>query len=278
MSAIFGGFLSRSQQDAALLGREVLKMNSELQLNDIVLCQLDPRDSPWYEQRKACEESVSSLYPLIRQAGFRNFCDVGANYGLVGLLAARQGLRVMCVEADPRLVPCVRRNFLANNLQFAALVNAIAGDAASDETTFSLNPTSSLDNRVSMPSWEHVRVRTVRVADLILEHGFNEGGVFLKIDTQGFEEKVLRGLEPYIGVRSDWMIKMEFAPLWLESQGTDPVVLLESLLERFDVAEFPERITFNTPSLDAFFLFPVRADQAEDFVHYVTTLNRGRRG
>lgn len=123
-----------------------------------------------------------------------------------------------------------------------------------------------------------MRVRTVRVADLILEHGFNEGGVFLKIDTQGFEEKVLRGLEPYIGVRSDWMIKMEFAPLWLESQGTDPVVLLESLLERFDVAEFPERITFNTPSLDAFFLFPVRADQAEDFVHYVTTLNRGRRG
>ncbi len=253
-------------------------MNSELRLNDIVLCQLDPRDASWYQQRKACEESVSSLYPLIRQAGFRNFCDVGANYGLVGLLAASQGLRVMCVEADPRLVARVRDNFLANGVQLAVLVNAIAGEEASDETTFSLNPTSSLDNRVSMLNWDHVRVQTVRMADLILEHCFDQGGVFLKIDTQGFEEKVLRGLEPYIGLRDDWMIKMEFAPLWLESQGTDPLVLLESLLERFDVAEFPERITFNTPSLDALFLYPVRRDQADTFIRYVTSLHRNRRG
>jgi predicted RNA methylase len=123
-------------------------MTNEVQLNGVVLRDFDPRDPAWYQQRKACEESASSLYSLIRRAGLRNFCDVGANYGLVGMLAARQGLRVLCVEADPRLIPRIAANFAANNLTCAAPINAIAGACPNRESFFSLNPSSSLDNRV----------------------------------------------------------------------------------------------------------------------------------
>lgn len=253
-------------------------MNSPLKLNDLELGALDPRDVAWYQQRKACEETSSLFYPLIRQAGFARFCDVGSNYGLVGMLAARQGLEVMCVEADPRLIVPIESHFSANRLSYIALINVIAGRENTDESVFSLNPSSSLDNRVNMPNWEKVQVPTVRLADLIARYGFDQGRLFIKIDTQGFEEQVLAGLEPYLSRYRDWAIKMEFAPMWLQSQGTEPLALLQALLARFEVAEFPERIIFNTPSFEALFAYPVRMEQAAGFLNYVTALNRNDRG
>ena len=253
-------------------------MPTPLQINQLLLTQIDPRDLNWYRQRKACEETSSALYPLIRQAGFERFLDIGANYGLVGMLAAKQGLPVICVEADPRLVPAIERHFADNGLAPVAVVNAIAGAAPSAQTTFSLNPTSTLDNRVDMPQWEKLPVPTMAMADLVAQHGFDRGPLFIKIDTQGFEEQVLAGLGPYLERRGDWAIKMEFAPQWLESQHTDPLALLRSLAGRFEVVEFPERIVWGTTRFDALFAAPVPAERADEFVAYVRNLNYNGRG
>lgn len=253
-------------------------MTSTVEINQLVLSALDPRDAGWYKQRKACEETSSLMYPLIRQAGYTHFCDVGTNYGLVGILAAKQGLQVLCIEADPRLIAPIETHFATNGVFFVALKNAIAGAQADERSTFCLNPTSTLDNRVNMPQWESVPVPTVRVADLIEQYGFDRHKLFIKIDTQGFEENVLKGLDPYLSTHRDWAIKMEFAPQWLESQKTDPLALLNSLLDRFDVVEFPERITFGTPSLDELFRHPIKPDQAASFLEYVIQLNSARRG
>lgn len=253
-------------------------MPTPLQINHLLLAQIDPRDLNWYRQRKACEETSSALYPLIRQAGFERFLDIGANYGLVGMLAARQGLPVICVEADPRLVPAIERHFADNGLAPVAVVNAIAGAAPSTQTTFSLNPTSTLDNRVDMPQWEKLPVPTMAMATLIAQHGFDRGPLFIKIDTQGFEERVIAGLMPYLERRGDWAIKMEFAPAWLVSQRTDPLALLRVLIEHFEVVEFPERITWGTPSFDALFSRSIPAAEAEAFVAYVRNLNSADRG
>ena len=253
-------------------------MTAPFQLNQLTLSALDPRDLPWYRQRPAYEETSSLLYPLIRQAGFERMLDIGANYGLVGMLAARQGLQVLCVEADPRLIPAIERHFADNGLSCVALVNAIAGAAADAGTTFSLNPTSTLDNRVDMPQWEKLPVPTMAMATLIAQHGFDRGPLFIKIDTQGFEERVIAGLMPYLERRGDWAIKMEFAPAWLVSQRTDPLALLHALIERFEVVEFPERITWGTPSFDALFSRSIPAAEAEAFVAYVRNLNSADRG
>ena len=253
-------------------------MTNAVQLNGVILRDFDPRDLAWYQQRKAYEESVSSLYFLIYQSGIRNFCDVGANYGLIGILAKQHGLRVLCVEADPGLIAKIEANFAGNDLHCSALINAIAGASRITDSIFSLNPSSSLDNRVCMPGWDQVDVPTVRLADLMAEHGFDEDGVFIKIDTQGYEAQVIEGLDPLLDELRHWYIKMEFAPAWLESQGTAPLQLLQSLLTRFEVVEFPERIVYGTPSLAALFSYPLRHDQAAEFLDYVVSLNRNRRG
>jgi len=88
----------------------------------------------------------------------------------------------------------------------------------------------------------------------------------------------LAGLESYLTNSKEWMIKMEFAPLWLESQGTSPVALLQWLFARYEVVEFPERITYNTHALDSLFSCALHAEQAAHFVDYVARLNSKKRG
>jgi len=113
-------------------------------------------DAPWYQQRKTFEEKQSLLYPLIRVQGFRNFIDIGASYGFISMLARRAApaMRVLSIEADPRVAALIEANFALNGLAPPEVVNAIAGAECRDSAPFSLNPSSSLDNRVSMPSWQ----------------------------------------------------------------------------------------------------------------------------
>lgn len=193
----------------------------------------DKQDAAWYQQRKTFEEKASLLYRFIRDEGFSQFVDVGANVG-----------------PEDR-----------------------------DDTHFSINPSSSLDNRVNMPGWEQVPVPMVSLNRVLQKHGV-PGKTFIKIDTQGFEFGVLRGAESWLRSHRDWVIKMEFAPHWLCSQGTGPLALLTYLQDDcgFEIAEFAERISFGTPNLDALFAYIVRQKDREAFLQYVTSLNTGGRG
>jgi FkbM family methyltransferase len=232
-------------------------------------------DAPWYLQRKTFEEKQSLLYPLIHAHGFRNFVDVGANYGFVSMLARRASpdLRVLSIEADQRLAALIDGNFSLNGMEPPQVVNAIAGHEDRDATQFSINPRSSLDNRVAMPGWQRQSVPTRTVETLLAAHAM-DGPTFLKIDTQGYESHVLRGLEQWLQQRGDWMIKMEFAPDWLRSQGTDPLELLRYLATRYELAEYPERIPFNTPRLATLFDLPVTRSQLDTFLNHVVALNK----
>ena len=181
-------------------------------------------DAPWYLQRKAFEEKQSLLYPLIRAEGFSNFIDIGANYGFISMLARRAApaMRVLSIEADPQVAALIEGNFALNGLAPPEVVNAIAGAECRDSAPFSLNPSSSLDNRVSMPSWKQSSL-PMRTVESILSERAVDGSCFFKIDTQGYERHVLSGMQGLLERRSDWLIKMEFAPHWLRSQGTDPL-------------------------------------------------------
>jgi FkbM family methyltransferase len=253
---------------------------TQVQIHDVRVSVLDGNgDGSWYQQRKVYEERASLLYTIIAAEGCRSFVDVGANVGYISLLARRGApdLDLIAVEADPRLARLIKRNFRDNGLAPPDVVNAVVGDRELDATTFSLNPASTLDNRVHVDEWPQVTV-PMRTLDSLLAERDLEGPVFLKIDTQGFEMHVLRGAESWLGRRSDWVIKMEFAPHWLRSQHTDPAVLLDYLLERYQVAECPERIPFGTSTIDALFTSPLSPGDAGTFVDHVVSLNRAQLG
>src|SRR3546814_5955648 len=96
-------------------------------------------------------------------------------------------------------------------------LNAIAGDHSQADARFSLNPASTLDNRVNIAHWEQINVPMLTI-DEVMSHRQATGKTFFKIDTQGFELQVLRGMEACLSSNVDWVLKMEFAPDWLSSQ------------------------------------------------------------
>jgi FkbM family methyltransferase len=250
----------------------------ELEVADMPIQVIaDKHDLHWYQQRKTHEERQSLLYRFLGDAGFDAFVDVGASVGYVSIIAALALPQAsgVAIEADPRLARLLRHN-LRNNLGHGSgrveVVNAIVGDRDEAATSFSLNPGSTLDNRVTMPTWEQVRVPALRLDTLLPRLGL-QGRTFYKIDTQGYELHVLRGLETTLAQRGDWLIKMEFAPDWLRSQGTDPLDVLQHLQQRYEFAECPERIPFGSRGIDTLFAAPLCADQHETFVAHVCSLS-----
>src|SRR3546814_2892216 len=85
-------------------------------------------------------------------------------------------------------------------------------------------------------------------------------------------------MEACLSSNVDWVLKMEFAPDWLSSQGTEPLDVLDYLQHRYQFAEFQERIPFGTPNLDALFANPVQAERHREFLGYVKSLNKNDLG
>ncbi len=85
---------------------------------------------------------------------------------------------------------------------------------------------------------------------------------------------MLRGLEATLNCTHDGMLKMEFAPDWLRSQGIEPESVLDHLQLRYEFVELPERISFGTPNLDALFRAPIRFQDHRVFIDHVTSLNK----
>ena len=280
LSAV-GRRLSRAERD------HVLQDPGETVTVDLEGLQLEVmaagmHDASWYVQRPAFEEKGSRLYPLIAAAGYENFVDVGANVGLISILARRANpaLRGIAIEPDPRVATLLLRNLERHGFDDTEVVTALAGESDSDAESFRLNPASSLDNRVlgePGEDWPAVDVPAVSLAGLLDELGVS-GPTFFKIDTQGFERQVLAGAEPWLRGTPGWTIKMEFAPHWLRSQGTDPAALLSELTGLYEVAEAPARLGFETPSIASLFASPLRRDDAEAFVGHVTALDKRGRG
>ena len=124
--------------------------------------------------------------------------DVGANIGYVSLsLAKRVGAkgRVVAFEPVPRNVDLLRRNIQDNGLTNIQLLEVAASDRGGETViriaeSFS---TASLIWHQDNPSALEVVIKTVAIDDLV-EAGELSEPTFVKIDVEGAEGKVLRGM------------------------------------------------------------------------------------
>ena len=255
--------IDTSQQGLALVRIRVGKF-------DLLLLKRNPVDISWYGIKEVCEEATSRLYNFLENEMYVNFIDIGANYGYISMIATKciPGLRVICVEPDPRLAVLIRENFRSNRLVLPTVLNAIAGESEQWDSTFSLNPRSSLDNRVHNLSWEKVSVPTIKLSNH-LRHIKEKEKTFIKIDTQGFEYFVIKGLIPWLKVNQQWVMKLEFSPGLLISQGQDPQKFLEYLLSEFECAELPPRILYRSISVNCLFENPLKLADLLGFIDYV---------
>jgi FkbM family methyltransferase len=162
------------------------------------------------------------------------FLDIGANIGYYTALASgrigEQG-RIVALEPDPENFRYLQQNAAANGARNVICIQK----AAAGESGFLrlyVNRENRGDNRLYAndlcDSSYEVEVATV---DAVLE----ECGVtrvdLVKIDVQGFEGHVLRGMKETIR-RSDSLILLtEFWPFGLRSAGTPPEDVLVELEE-----------------------------------------------
>ena len=212
-------------------------------------------------------EIITRFHPVI-------FLDIGANYGFTSLIhhSYNKNARVIAVEDSPQLIPFLETNFKQNDLINHRIINAIVSEKDEEIVSFHLNPNGSQDNRVlGEAGWKDIPVKTLSI-NTIASEVKQEDFILIKIDVQGYEERVFKGGESFLAEHSNWLIKSEFAPYWLRSQGTDPVSFIEFLISKYVVAEIPNRCRFRGDYLSSIVRSSLKSDDSLAFVNYIESL------
>jgi FkbM family methyltransferase len=187
----------------------------------------DRRDEvmrPYVKRRHAWEESEGSLLRLLIKPGTR-FLDVGANIGYFSVLAAQAASHVSvdAVEPHPESAAALRWNLSINRV--SATVHQVALDERRRRLVLDVAPTNTGDARVSdrQPQPGAIQVDAVPADVLFAGRSFD----VVKIDVQGWEPEVIRGMRQIIRRSRDIVIVAEFWPAALRDRGVEPGTVLQ---------------------------------------------------
>ncbi|MBW4697543.1 MAG: FkbM family methyltransferase [Aphanocapsa lilacina HA4352-LM1] len=245
---------------------------------------VSPRDpgGMMYKQKLYFSELVCPLEAeLVERLRPTIYLDIGANYGFTALAhAARNpGCLIIAVEPSPALRPFLSQNLAAGNCNYR-IVSAVCSNSVG-QTCFSLNLRGSQDNRVfkdydSQPAayWRAIETPATTMST-VLESVLHSDFVYIKIDTQGFEERVFEGGENFLANSANWIVRSEFSPRLLQSQGSEPLAFLRSLVERYVVAELPKRTRFKGDSITRVLASALALEDCSAFVQYTSALADG---
>ncbi len=181
------------------------------------------------------ELDVQRLMAAILKPG-DSFIDIGANIGMITLLAARlvgPSGRVLSVEPNPDPRALLRRHIEMNGIENVEIVDVALSDAVEDKTLSVVGDHDGVATLADMAGGAGVtrahRLRTV-VGDDAIPDGL-PGSVLIKIDVEGYETKVLRGLS-HILERYRPMVITEFEPRHLVRAGSSPEELISLMTGR----------------------------------------------
>ena len=167
------------------------------------------------------------------------FFDVGANIGYFSLLAStelRGRGQVFAVEANTCLVEMLNESKSRNNLQNLEILNAAAGSrpGSVDFQVLRSSGVSFVGGEDSIRNNDKV-IKSVRVSVLTLDSLLQrvEAGrrLVFKIDTEGYEMEVLKGMESIL-LRPDVQIIIEVSAMNLSRNNHTPSDIFEFLKSR----------------------------------------------
>jgi FkbM family methyltransferase len=194
-------------------------------------CSLDRLVCLWLHRTGLMGKAERRLLRQRVAPGMR-VVDIGANVGLYSLLLA--GLagpagQVYAFEPEPSLFRTLAHNCRRSGLGNLTLFNQALGDRAG-QVGFYRSIFNSGDNRLGDFGWQGqgVQVEMVRLDDALPERCID----FIKMDVQGYEMRVLRGMEEVLRSSPRLEIYFEFWPAGLRAAGTEPGELLDHLRER----------------------------------------------
>ena len=163
------------------------------------------------------------------------FLDLGANIGYYTVLASRAcgpAGSVIAFEPEPGNYELLERNIALNGLSNVTAVQAAASDRSGTTQLF-LSDDNQGDHRLYRNDG---RERSVDVPMVALDEWFANRSPRLdvvKMDTQGFEAQIVRGMHGLIEAnRAHLHVIVEFWPFGLQGAGSDAESLI-ALLERW---------------------------------------------
>jgi FkbM family methyltransferase len=206
-------------------------------IHDLYRCVAD---RSWILARDKHLDFYRRLLPELRRGDL--IFDVGANEGLKADLFLRLGARVIAIEPDETNQAILRERFL--KLRPARKPVVIVGKAVSDSdgvgsmwidgpgsavntlsqkwaTTLRGNKTRHTYGHCGLDFVQRRTVETTTLEELIAEHG---RPLFIKIDVEGYELNVIRGLRQAVPCVSFEVNLPEFRP-----EGLQCVALLGAL-------------------------------------------------
>jgi FkbM family methyltransferase len=178
-----------------------------------------PRYRHHYEELPFEETSADLVTGLLVRA--RLFIDVGAHYGFYTLLAAKKdnSLEVIACEPTPETCKVLAINVALNELKNVS-VHQIAVSDKDGAATFNVSLSSDSCGFHANP--EALPLRQVEVATRTLDSLLKDHApcpTLIKIDTEGHELAVLRGLSATLQRFPDLQLLVEFNPLMQRAAG-----------------------------------------------------------
>jgi len=205
------------------------KKNVNLGGLQVKACSLDRLLYLLFHKFEILGREDKSLYSLIIRPGMQ-VVDVGANIGLLSMEFARlvgSNGHVYSFEPEPKLFNILEQNCRNNGFQNISCFNMAVGEKSGKSLLF--RPALHLgDSRMfgeEKSQREKIAVNMSRL-DEVLNHQHID---FVKIDVQGYEMQVLKGMERLIEHSSRLSIMFEYWPQALRMAGTRPEKLLEYL-------------------------------------------------
>jgi len=160
--------------------------------------------------------------------------DVGANIGYFTLLFAslvgKEG-KVFSFEPEPSNFEILKKNVKLNNFQNVELQNAAVGDS-SGELELYLSEKAAGQHRIyesNNSGKNHITVRAINLDEFFNNNYLSEKISFIKIDAEGSEFGVLKGMEKILSQNKNINLIMEFSPEQIRDYGADPTVQLQYL-------------------------------------------------
>jgi FkbM family methyltransferase len=178
------------------------------------------------------------------------FIDIGAHVGLFSIPAGqRVGAdgRVFAFEPDPANRSLLEANVEANDVPNVTAVPMAVAECE-DRMQLHCSPYNTGDHQLycSARGRRTVEVEVTRLDTFMDRHG---GGVdVIKMDVQGAEARVLRGMSGVMDANPSLTLIVELSPWMLRDIGDDPSALLEDLVTRgFDLHTMDEASGVMTP-------------------------------
>lgn len=167
---------------------------------------------------------ATRLVHSLRSRGIETVLDIGANVGQYGSLTRSAGFDGTIISCEPlsgafaQLERRARRDPAWTTLNVA--VGSAPGTATINvsENSFSSSirdmTSAHLDTAPASRFIATEEVQVTTVADLVQDHALDPSRTLLKIDTQGFEDQVLRGAGDLIGRVAAIQLELSFVELY----------------------------------------------------------------